>query len=154
MCYSSPPLPSYLACTGTVHTLRLIVAFVDDWEQQVWLCKSKVSVFLPLLSLAAPRLQKYRIQLWKVQFATGIALPFKCDLSLISRGRSELRHECWKWTHSFRWGFHPFKCHPIGPCLGKVVQFFLSHLLLCVLECACLRMFRCMCCELTASDAG
>lgn len=31
-----------------------------DWEQQVWLCKSEVSVFLSLLSLAAPHSQKYR----------------------------------------------------------------------------------------------
>lgn len=107
-------------------------ALMPDWEQQVWLCRSKVSVCLSLLSLAAPHSQKNRIQLWKVQFATGVALPFRRDLSLISRRGSER----WKWTHLFRQGFHPFKCHPIGPCLTKVVRFSPSHLL-CLLECVC-----------------
>lgn len=84
---------------------RCAAAFMADWEQQVWLCKSKVSLFLSLLSLVTSRSQKYRILLWKVQFATGIALPFQHDLSLISGGRSELWHEWWKWVHSLQPGF-------------------------------------------------
>lgn len=126
--HAPEPHVRFLSCCAS--------AFMADWEQQVWLCKSKVSVFLMLLSRTALHSHKYRIQLWKVQFATGVALPFQHDLSLISRGRSEPQHEQWKWTHSFRWGFYPFKCHPIGPCLTKLVQFSLSHLL-CVLECVC-----------------
>lgn len=89
----SPECASLLTCTGAVRTLPLLlrcclIGSLADWEQQVWLCKSEVSVFLSLLSLAALLLQEYRIPLWKVQFTTGVALPFQYDLSLICRGGS------------------------------------------------------------------
>lgn len=148
------PNTEYLSAPVVWHAQELCVrflsccvaAFMADWEQQDSLCKSKVSVFLSLLSLAALHLQKCGIQLWKVRFATGVALPFQRDLSLISRGRSELRQKRQKWTHLFRRSFHPFKCHPIGPRLTKVVQyfFFLYHWL-CVLECKCAYVCDCAC---------
>lgn len=99
-------------------------------------CVNLKSLFSCLLCLPLLHSQKYRLQLWKVQFATGVTLSFQRDLSLTPRGGSQLRHERWKRTNLFCWGVHPFKCHPIGPCLSKVVQFCLSYLL-CVLECAC-----------------
>lgn len=129
------------------HALGLCVRFLSccaaawmaDWEQQVWLCKSEVSVFLSLLSLAAPLLQKYRIQLWEVQFATGVALPFRRDLSLIS---GEGRGGWWGLNGDMNDGNEVFRSAEASIHLN-VIQLVpvspkwfssLSHLL-CVLEC-------------------
>lgn len=55
--------------------------WLADWDRQVWLCQCDVPVFLVLLSLAAVLQQKYRIQMWKIQFAKGIPVSCQHDLS-------------------------------------------------------------------------
>lgn len=113
-------------------------AFMDDWEQQVWLCKSLYEISMSLLSAAWLWLW---LQLWKVQFTTAIVLPFQCNLSLISRGGSKLRHEHRKWTHLFQWGFHLFKCHPISVwcvCIKQSRSFRLND---CVFLSVCVQVY-------------